>query len=72
VPDSLLLIEIEMKEQKKAYHKAEKILIKGAVAILGDHFVDGYAYDKRFKGFILTDSANLYITCPWTKMWIEK
>jgi len=56
----------------KAYQGAEKVLLKDVACIPLSNYRTIIGYNKKVKGFKLTNTSAIYVTNPWTNIWIEE
>lgn len=60
------------KDRIKAYHEAEKVLLKDVACIPTAAYRLIVGYNKKVKGFKITDTLCIYVTNPYSNLWIDQ
>jgi len=60
------------KERMKAYHAAEMVLLKDVAALPLVGYPMIVAYNKKIKGVKINNSCNIYVTNPYSNLWIDE
>jgi peptide/nickel transport system substrate-binding protein len=63
---------IKEEDRIKCYQEAEKILLMDVASVPLCPTRGLIAYNKKVKGFVPNDLANIIVTRDWANMWIEK
>ncbi|MBW2029461.1 MAG: ABC transporter substrate-binding protein [Deltaproteobacteria bacterium] len=56
----------------EAYHEAEKVLLKDVACIPLTGYRTIIGYNKKVKGFKLTNTGCIYVTNTWTNLWLQE